>query len=66
MSTQDRFAVTEIEPCVCGMRVFLVLDRVEGDTQRAHVGTLNPYDKGHDAVKSILRAQREKMRVETR
>lgn len=64
MSMQDRFAVTEIEPCMCGMRVFLVFDRQEGDTQRAHVGNLNPYDKGHDAVKAILRAEREKMRAE--
>lgn len=66
MSMQERFAVTEIEPCMCGMRVFLVFDRQEGDTQRAHVGNLNPYDKGHDAVRAILRAEREKMRAEAR
>jgi hypothetical protein len=64
-SADGRFTLAEQPLCMCGMRVFLVTDHRDGDAvSRAHVGTLNPYDSGHQAVRELLSAERQAMREE--
>lgn len=58
----ERFTITELDPCSCGMRRFLVEDSSDHTSQIAHVGLLNHHDLGHNAVSTLLRAERKARR----
>ncbi|WP_159600011.1 hypothetical protein [Agromyces humi] len=55
----ERFAIAELDKCVCGMRCFEVTDTGDGSTVRAHVGTLDPHNAAHRAVRELLSAERQ-------
>lgn len=54
----ERFAIREIDKCVCDMRRFMVWDNSDHTESMAHVGRLNYLDLGHMAVADKLRQER--------
>lgn len=53
-----RFAIREVDICMCGMRRFKVIDNRDGSEHDAHVGRLSPWNQAHDAVREHLYAER--------